>query len=433
MKASFFKKNTGFLRQKIKEYLQRSQQWFLGTPQRALSEAYEAAHIIKNIEIEQFDGKKISPDSRKYTENVMAYWQVSLEKNLTIIKVKLAEFRFSYSLVNISNPVFLEKLKFIDEVTSKYITQDINITQEKNSEHEIITVSQPLQINRDEVNKRSDSSGINNMKVAPVFSKTGAFPRSIGRTLNKIKGDFSPQAEENYVRNFQISRKRTRTAIRFLAMLVIVPLLTQHFSKDFLINPIVERIRGENLTQLFLNNEMEEEALSELKIFEKKLKFESLIRQAPPISAEVIEEQVKHKVREIAEEFRGKSNEAISNVFADVMSLIAFALVIVTSKREIVIVKSFIDDLIYGLSDSAKAFIIILFTDIFVGFHSPHGWEVILEGFAEHVGLAANQSVISLFIATFPVILDTISKYWIFRYLSRLSPSALATLKEMND
>ncbi len=149
MKASFFKKNTEFLRQKIKEYLQRSQQWFLGTPQRALSEAYEAAHIIKNIEIEQFEGKKISPDSSKYTENVMAYWQVSLEKNLTIIKVKLAEFRFSYSLVNISNPVFLEKLKFIDEVTSKYITQDINITQEKNSEDEIITVSQPLQINRD--------------------------------------------------------------------------------------------------------------------------------------------------------------------------------------------------------------------------------------------------------------------------------------------
>ncbi|BAY46718.1 CemA family protein [Scytonema sp. HK-05] len=431
MKASFFNKNTGFLRQKIKEYLERSQQWFLKTPERALSEAYQAAQIIKNIEIEQFGGKTISPESANYSESVMAYWEVSLQKNLTILKVKLAEFRFSYSLLNISNPVFLEKLKFIDEVSSKYITQ--NITQEKNSDDQIIPVSQPLQINGNEVNNQSDYSRVNNMKVNPVFQKTGAFPRSIGRTLNKIKGDLSPQAEENFVRNFQISRKRTRTAIRFLVMLVIVPLLTQHFSKQFLINPIVERIRGENFTQLFLNNEMEEEALSELKTFEKKLKFESLVRQAPPISAEVIEEKVKHKVREIAEEFQEKSNEAISNVFADVMSLIAFALVIVTSKREIAIVKSFIDDVIYGLSDSAKAFIIILFTDIFVGFHSPHGWEVILEGFAEHLGLPANQSVISLFIATFPVILDTISKYWIFRYLSRLSPSALATLKEMND
>jgi hypothetical protein len=70
---------------------------------------------------------------------------------------------------------------------------------------------------------------------------------------------------------------------------------------------------------------------------------------------------------------------------------------------------------------------------IFVGFHSPHGWEVILEGFAGHLGLAANQSLISLFIATVPVILDTMFKYWIFRYLSRVSPSAVATLRNMNE
>jgi hypothetical protein len=167
MKASFFNKNTGFLRQKIKEFLQRSQQWLFKTPERALSEAYQAAHIIKNIEIEQFGGKTISPESANYSESVMAYWQVSLQKNLTIIKVKLAEFRFSYSLLNISNPVFLEKLKFIDEVSSKYITQDI--TQEKNSDDEIIPVSQPLQINDNAVNNHSDSSQSNNMKVDPVF------------------------------------------------------------------------------------------------------------------------------------------------------------------------------------------------------------------------------------------------------------------------
>jgi hypothetical protein len=87
----------------------------------------------------------------------------------------------------------------------------------------------------------------------------------------------------------------------------------------------------------------------------------------------------------------------------------------------------------YGLSDSAKAFLIILFTDIFVGFHSPHGWEVILEGLASHLGIQPNHSAIFLFIATFPVILDTILKYWIFRYLNRISPSAVATLKNMNE
>jgi len=37
------------------------------------------------------------------------------------------------------------------------------------------------------------------------------------------------------------------------------------------------------------------------------------------------------------------------------------------------------------------------------------------------------------FIATIPVILDTLFKYWIFRYLNRLSPSAVATYRTMNE
>ncbi|MBW4629453.1 MAG: proton extrusion protein PcxA [Brasilonema octagenarum HA4186-MV1] len=427
MKISFFNNHPGSIGQKIQQYLQAGNKRFLSTPERALLEAYEAAQRIRNIEIEQFEGNKIIPNSSKYTESVRAYWQVSLNKNLMIIKAKLAEFRLSSSVLNMSSSAFLEKLSFIDEVSLKY-----NLEQELNQDG-ITPISQPLQLNRDEVNNQSNSSGVNNIKGDPLFNKTGIFPRSIGRTLNRIKADLSPEAEQQYIRNFQSSRKRTRSAVRFLVILVIVPLLTQYLSKQFLFSPIVERIRGENLNHIFLNYEMEEEALTELKTFEEKLKFQSLISKAPPLSSEAVEEKVKNKVHEIAEEFKEKGSSAISNVFADLLSLVAFAFVIVTSKREIAIVKSFMDDVIYGLSDSAKAFLIILFTDIFVGFHSPHGWEVILEGFAEHLGLPAQKSAISLFIATFPVILDTIFKYWIFRYLSKLSPSALATMKEMNE
>jgi hypothetical protein len=68
-----------------------------------------------------------------------------------------------------------------------------------------------------------------------------------------------------------------------------------------------------------------------------------------------------------------------------------------------------------------------------VGFHSPHGWEVIMETVLDHFGLPANQSFINMFIATFPVMLDTVFKYWIFRYLNQISPSAVATYKNMNE
>ena len=129
----------------------------------------------------------------------------------------------------------------------------------------------------------------------------------------------------------------------------------------------------------------------------------------------------------------GESANAVKNIFADLLSLAAFAWIAFVSQRELAVLKSFIGDTVYGLSDSAKAFVIILFTDMFVGFHSPHGWEVLLAGVSRHFGLPENHDFISLFIATFPVILDTVFKYWIFRSLSRISPSAVATLRNMNE
>ena len=136
MKDSFTT-NTALLRRKIRGYLQFGNQRFLATPERSLLEAYQSALIIKNVELEHFAGQKISPESVDYTESVMGYWQVYLAKNLSIIKVKLAEFRLSRSLLNTSNSVFLEKLKFIDEVIAKYIPQDEEI------EHAIAPIEQP--------------------------------------------------------------------------------------------------------------------------------------------------------------------------------------------------------------------------------------------------------------------------------------------------
>jgi hypothetical protein len=142
---------------------------------------------------------------------------------------------------------------------------------------------------------------------------------------------------------------------------------------------------------------------------------------------------VREKATDIEEDYRTRSADAIKNVFSDIIAAAMFGLLLVTRKREVAALKGFMDEIVYGLSDSAKAFIIILFTDMFVGFHSPHGWEVILEGLSRHLGFAANREFIFLFIATFPVILDTVFKYWIFRYLNRISPSAVATYKNMNE
>ncbi len=446
LKSSSMAKSTGSLRHKIINFWRYSFAWFTDTPERALNDAYKAATIIREIEIEQFSGNKISPESANYSNSVMNYWQSALNNNLNIVKFRLAEFRLSRSLIKLSNQEILEKLKYIDEIVAKYLQDDellassaiisvdtANTTNATNINNQVSKIERQQVIQPPIKVQTAQDRDVESMRVKPVSHKSGILPRSIGRTFNRLKDDFAPESEEKYVQNFRVSRRRTQASVKFLVMLAVIPLITHLLTKQFLVSPIVERVRGENNPNIFINSEMEDEALNELTIYERGLKFESFILKAPTLTPEKIGEQVKEKAIEIAEEFRDKSNNAISNIFADMFSLVAFAVVVATSKREIVILKAFIDDVVYGLSDSAKAFLIILFTDIFVGFHSPHGWEILLEGMAEHLGLPPNRSAIFLFIATFPVVLDTIFKYWIFRYLSRLSPSALATLKEMNE
>jgi len=48
-------------------------------------------------------------------------------------------------------------------------------------------------------------------------------------------------------------------------------------------------------------------------------------------------------------------------------------------------------------------------------------------------GFAQNDLIIFGLVSTFPFILDTILKYWIFRYLNRISPSLVVIYHLMND
>jgi CemA family len=272
-------------------------------------------------------------------------------------------------------------------------------------------------------------------KIENISDQTGVLPRSILKTFTRLTRELNPKAEEDVVKKFRTSQAKTAISFRFILLLIVVPLLTFQVSKLFLIGPVVDGyFEGPNNTiGTFINEEVEEEALQELDKFESRIKFDLLVGKTPEMSAEQREEKLKEKAKELEEEYSTNSADAVKNILSDFFSLVAFAFVIFSSRREIEVLKSFLDEIVYGLSDSAKAFLIILFTDVFVGFHSPHGWEVILEGLSKHWGMPANREFIFLFIATFPVVLDTIFKYWIFRYLNRISPSAVATYRNMNE
>lgn len=450
-----------------------TKRWLINNSENSLEEAYQAALKIQSLENEYFQGREIRQQNSDYGSTTFAHFQSQLKSNLQLIRFKLSQFRTNQSLGNFVNingknnqekniylnngkdiisnqELILERLNFIDSIIAKYEDNGYEssgtIVTNNYQKQNIKTVPNLAKNNKaetssnkqkkKEVNKNKNIQNDFETKSESISDKTSILPRSFLRSLGKIKQEIDPQSaesEEEIVNKFRKSRYKTAISIKFLLLLIIIPLLVHNLSKIAIGKVFIQPYFKNHEQIVFINQDLQEEALVELRNFEENLHLKSMIGLIPHLSVEEKEEQIKEKAHELAEDYRHRSANAIGNIFADIFSVGAFGVILITSKKELLILKSFIDELIYGLSDSAKAFLIILFTDMFVGFHSPHGWEIILEGVTRHFGLPENRDFNFLFIATFPVILDTVLKYWIFRYLNRISPSAVATYKNMNE
>ena len=459
----------------MKKYWNYVSQWLLQTPERALNSAYQAVLEVKKIENEYFDGKQISLPS-KHSEIVFNYIQSELTKYLQIAQARLNEFKLSSSILNFSpvsssfkknldileleqksidyysqpieakavNCSNIEKLNLIDETLARYkgfIQKNRKKTNLSSQASKFVNDTPSVQFNKQNTPSKTQSLQIKSNKLTsnkkPLsrksLDKSSILPRSIGQTVGKLARDLNFNAESEMIQEFRKSQYQTVVSIRYLLILVFVPLLVNQFSKVFLISPVINSFWNNNQENIFLNSSQEERALAELKTFEEKIRFDFLTGNSLGLTPELTENKLKKKAAIIAHKYSSESANAVKNIIADMFSVSTFVAIVVTGKQQIATLKAFIDELIYGLSDSAKAFLIILFTDLFVGFHSSHGWEVILKNTLNHFGLSENKDFIFMFIATFPVILDSIFKYWIFRYLNRISPSAVATYRNMNE
>uniref|UniRef100_UPI0030DDF990 envelope membrane protein n=1 Tax=Selenicereus megalanthus TaxID=1195127 RepID=UPI0030DDF990 len=130
-------------------------------------------------------------------------------------------------------------------------------------------------------------------------------------------------------------------------------------------------------------------------------------------------------------------NEDCSHMILHFSTNIIYFLILsgysILGNKELILLNSWVQEFLYNLSDTIKAFSILLLTDLCIGFHSPHGWELMIGSIYKDFGFAHNDQIISGLVSTFPVILDTILKYGIFRYLNRVSPSLVVIYHSMND
>src|SRR6476646_8888311 len=265
------------------------------------------------------------------------------------------------------------------------------------------------------------------------FEKTSIIPRSILKMFESFKHQLDPIREKTLIEELRVSRYQGFASIKYLIFLLLNPLLINIFSKIFVFGPLIDYWWQKQEFTIFLNPSQQIRAFEELQTYEENLRFDILIGKEQPLSIKSVNIKIRNKANEVAKHYSRETKDSIKNILADTLSLTTFVGLLRKNERQLALLNSVLNEILYGLSDTAKSFFIILFTDIFVGYHSSQGCEIVLESLLRHFGLPENREFIFLFIATFPVILDTIFKYWIFRYLNRVSPSAVATYRNMNE
>lgn len=396
--------------------------------------------------------------------------------------------------------------------------------------------------------------------VSITYEEIGLFPRSFSRVFDRFLKQVFSDVENLVIQEYRFYRYLFLTTLKCVLILFFVPFIGHFFAKNYLVRPLTEYFWNTKQTEIFLNSYQQKRAFAELKDFEEKLYFESLILpksqhlssvpfvSSSPFSSSTMgfdgltkmsesknmsismddnkigkektsisilrdwqkslsetemgeiperskrmndlssfnkesesqttktsvfdskddftkssllqkqtviprsarnhwselertkwnagtmssaKQRLQEKTIELAIRYNNQSIEAITNFFADLISFLTLFYLLFALEIQINITKSFLLEVFFGLDDSKKSLLILLITDLLVGYHSSNIWELFFEFLLNHYGLPESQTGIFLLVATLPVLLDVLFKYLIFRHLNRSSPATVATYHAM--
>lgn len=229
-----------------------------------------------------------------------------------------------------------------------------------------------------------------------------------------------------------MAKKKVFTPLLYLASIVFLPWwISLSFTKSM--ESWVTNWSNTGQSEICLNDIQEKSILEKFIELEEILFLDEMIKEYSETHPQKLLIEV-HK--ETIQLIKMHNEDRIHTILHFSTNIIAFVILSgysLLGNEELVILNSWTQEFLYNLSDTVKAFSILLLTDLCIGFHSPHGWELMIGSVYKDFGFVHNDQIISGLVSTFPVILDTILKYWIFRYLNRVSPSLVVIYHSMND
>ncbi|KAH6779212.1 CemA-like proton extrusion protein-like protein [Perilla frutescens var. hirtella] len=244
-------------------------------------------------------------------------------------------------------------------------------------------------------------------QFSEVFSSRGL--------VKSVRDLILGREEDDILYEDRVFRYASFNSAKILAVLVIVPWALDFLVHDYVLMPFLDRyVKTVPLAAQMLDVRKTQklEMVKALKLEKARYRLEVEIGKSPPLSDEALYLELRHKALELRDEWRLENRKAFANIWSDMVFGVSLFLLLYFNQNQVALLKFTGYKLVNNISDTGKAFMIILITDIFLGYHSESGWQTLLEVMVEHYGLEVDQAAITIFVCLIPVIIDACVKLW---------------------
>lgn len=245
--------------------------------------------------------------------------------------------------------------------------------------------------------------------------------------------DFNQDRTEESLQDEALTNKNeSLEALKFLGSLVLIPLLSGFLVSKAVAGPVLNFTLTHDPEAFELTDRQKVEGAHAVREEETRLRMNMAIGSAPPLTEVEFLQHLREFAHEFEEEEREHNEHALITVVSDSVSLTVAAIMLLRPSYGKQAMFNTGGRLFDGLSDIAKACLIILVADTLLGYHSEEGWTGLIEIVTHHYGLEAEEGPVVIFVGTVPVLIDVCFKYWIFIGLNKISPSAVVTIKQVD-
>nr|YP_009670992.1 chloroplast envelope membrane protein [Passiflora arbelaezii]QCX30271.1 chloroplast envelope membrane protein [Passiflora arbelaezii] len=227
-------------------------------------------------------------------------------------------------------------------------------------------------------------------------------------------------------------KKKEFTSIVYFTSMVFLPWWISFLFKKSLESWVIYWWNTSK-SETFFNDTQEKSILAKFIELEELLLLDEMIKEYPEPHLQQFRIEIQKETIEWIKMHNEDHIHTILRFYTNLISFVILSGYYILAKQKLIILNSWVQEFLYNLNDTIKALSILFLSDLFIGFHSTRGWELMIGSVYKDFGFTHNDQILPVLASILPVIVDTIFKYWVFYYLNRISPSLVVIYHSISE